>query len=131
LHLLSLLAAGETLAVNNESIWLIIIAILIGAVLLSLSSRLNNLDKMIKMLNDKIINLENEVINLKKQYKNKRNNESKPIINENVMISGPFNEDNVNPEELINNTPKISKLFDPRIKYKDSKDKNKEKNKSE
>ena len=131
MHLLSLLAAGETLAVNNESIWLIIIAILIGAVLLSLSSRLNNLDKMIKMLNDKIINLENEVINLKKQYKNKRNNESKPILNKNVMVSGPFNEDNVNPEELINNTPKISKLFDPRIKHKDSKDKDKEKNKSE
>ena len=126
MHLLSLLAAGETSAGNNESIWLIIIAILIGAVLLSLSSRLNNLDKMIKMLNDKIINLENEVINLKNHYKNKRNNESK-----NIMVSGPFNEDNIDPEELINNTPKISKLFDPRIKHKDSKDKDKEKNKSE
>ena len=126
LHLLSLLAVEEANAPKPageyESIWLIIIAIILIVVLFSYSSRLNNLDKMIDMLNEKITNLEDSIQKLKIKPR-----DHIPIFNnKNIMVSGPFNEDNIEEsDELINTTPKISKLFDPRIKHKDKKEENK------
>jgi hypothetical protein len=125
LHLLSLLAVEEANAPKPageyESIWLIIIAIILIVVLFSYSSRLNNLDKMIQMLNEKINNLEDAIQKLKIKHR-----DHIPIFgNKNIMVPGPFNEDNIEvPEELIDTTPKISKLFDPRIKHKDNKKEN-------
>ena len=125
LHLLSLLAVEEANAPKPageyESIWLIIIAIILIVVLFSYSSRLNNLDKMIQMLNEKINNLEDAIQKLKIKPR-----DHIPIFgNKSIMVSGPFNEDNIeDPEELINTTPKISKLFDPRIKHNDNKKEN-------
>ena len=126
MHLLSLLAVEEANAPKPageyESIWLIIIAIILIVVLFSYSSRLNNLDKMIDMLNEKITNLEDSIQKLKIKPR-----DHIPIFNnKNIMVSGPFNEDNIEEsDELINTTPKISKLFDPRIKHKDKKEENK------
>ena len=126
LHLLSLLAVEEANAPKPageyESIWLIIIAIILIVVLFSYSSRLNNLDKMIDMLNEKITNLEDSIQKLKIKPR-----DHIPIFNnKNIVVSGPFNEDNIEEsDELINTTPKISKLFDPRIKHKDKKEENK------
>jgi hypothetical protein len=43
------------------------------------------------------------------------------------LVNGPFTEDNIeDPENLIDHTPKISKLLDPRIKPKDINKENKE-----
>ena len=126
MHLLSLLAVEEANAPKPageyESIWLIIIAIILIVVLFSYSSRLNNLDKMIQMLNEKINNLEDSIHKLKIKPR-----DHIPIFNnKNIVVSGPFNEDNIEEsDELINTTPKISKLFDPRIKHKDKKEENK------
>ena len=122
LHLLSLLEVKEANASKPageyESIWLIIIAILLIVVLFSYSSRLNNLDKMIQMLNEKINNLEDSIHKLK----NKPRDHIPIFNNKNILVSGPFNEDNIeDPEELIDTSPKISKLFDPRVKHKDNK----------
>jgi hypothetical protein len=123
LHLIYLLSADTAKPSGSGSdLWLIFIAILLAAVLFSYSSRINNLDKMIKMLNEKINNLEGLASKLQTAIKNKssmRDINSRGILDDNVIVNGPFNEENVeNPEELIDNTPKISSLFDPRIKRK-------------
>ena len=123
MHLIYLLSADTAKPSGSGSdLWLIFIAILLAAVLFSYSSRINNLDKMIKMLNEKINNLEGLASKLQTAIKNKssmRDANSKGILNDTVIVNGPFNEENVeNPEELIDNTPKISSLFDPRIKRK-------------
>ena len=74
------------------------------------------------MLNEKINNLEGLASKLQTAIKNKssmRDTNSRGIFNDNVIVNGPFNEENVdNPDELIDTTPKISSLFDPRIKRK-------------
>ena len=119
MHLLSLLEAGES-ASKGGSIGLIIIAILIAIILFTLSSRLNNFDKMINMLNEKVINLQNLVIKLQNEMKKQPKEQNSFTINKNLLVSGPYNEDTVeDPENLIDDKPKISKMFDPRIKPKD------------
>lgn len=130
MHLLSLLAAGEAVGSETESIWLIIIVILIAAIFIGFASRLSNLDKMIKMLNEKVNNLEKMVTKLKKDVEKKAaKDKANILLNKNVITDGPFTEDTVrDPEELIDTTPKISRLLDPRIKPKD-KDKKEDKGK--
>ena len=123
MHLIYLLSADTAKSSGSGSdLWLIFIAILLAAVLFSYSSRINNLDKMIKMLNEKINNLEDLASKLQNTIKNKssiRDTNSRGILNDSVIVNGPFNEENVeNPDELIDTTPKISSLFDPRIKRK-------------
>ena len=126
MHLLSLLSATKP-AGNHESIGLIIIAILVAIILFTLSSRLNNLDKMIKMLNEKVINLEKVVTKLQTLMNKPKEHNNSISINKNLLVNGPFTEDNIeDPENLIDHTPKISKLLDPRIKPKDINKENKE-----
>ena len=114
---MSLLTVETSSNHRTESVWLIIIAILVAAVFISYSSRLSNLDKMIKMLNEKVNNLESVIAKLKKQIE-RPSREQNPIkFNQNMIISGPYSEDNIdNPDNLIEHKPKISKLFDPRVR---------------
>ena len=118
MHYINLLTVdGASGSSRAESIWLIIIAILVAVIFLSYSSRLNNLDKMIKMLNEKVMNLESTISKLSSQI-NRPSRDQNPIkMNQNMIVSGPFNEDNTDhPDNLIDTKPKIAKMFDPRIK---------------
>lgn len=129
---MSLLTVETSSNHRTESVWLIIIAILVAAVFISYSSRLSNLDKMIKMLNEKVNNLESAIAKLKKQLERPSRDQNHIKFNQNMIISGPYSEDNIdNPDNLIENKPKISKLFDPRVRIHERHQQEKEKKESE
>ena len=125
---MSLLTVDGSSASRTESIWLIIIIVLVAAVLFSYSSRVSNLDKMIDMLNQKVMNLEATIAEIKRKAERASREHNHITFNDKMIVSGPFNEDNIdNPDNLIEDKPKISKMFDPRVKIHERHEQEKEK----